>query len=122
LEIKNHLWQSSQLSQRIISTKMENKYQEEERYFKAKKRVEEIKGFYGNLTSYIVVNCVLFVINIVTSPQYLWFFWTLLGWGIGVVFHGIKVFNYMPFIGKDWEERKIKEFMEKEEQNKSSWK
>jgi hypothetical protein len=122
LEIKNHLWQSSQLSQRIISTKMENKYQEEERYFKAKKRVEEIKGFYGNLTSYIVVNCVLFVINIVTSPQYLWFFWTLLGWGIGVVFHGIKVFNYMPFIGKDWEERKIKEFMEKEEQTKSSWK
>ena len=48
----------------------------------------------------------------VTSPQYLWFFWPLLGWGIGVVFHGIKVFNYMPFIGKDWEERKIKEFMD----------
>lgn len=100
---------------------MEDNFENEERYFKAKKRVEEMKGFYGNLTSYIVVNCVLFVINMVTSPQYLWFFWPLLGWGIGVIFHGIKVFNYMPFLGKDWEERKIKEFMEKEEQTKSSW-
>jgi RNA binding exosome subunit len=35
---------------------MENNYQEEERYFKARKRVEEIKGFYGNLIAYVVVN------------------------------------------------------------------
>jgi RNA binding exosome subunit len=35
---------------------MENKYQNEDRYFKAKKAVEEIKGFYGNLIAYIVVN------------------------------------------------------------------
>jgi len=101
---------------------MENKYQEEERYFIAKKRVEEIKGFYGNLISYIVVNIGLLVINLLTSPQYLWFFWPMLGWGIGVLFHGLKVFNYMPFFGKDWEEQKIKEFMDKEEQTKNTWK
>jgi len=35
---------------------MEAKYQEEDRYYQAKKRVEDLKGFYGNLTSYIVVN------------------------------------------------------------------
>jgi hypothetical protein len=45
----------------------------------------------------------------------------MLGWGIGVFFHGLKVFNYMPFFGKDWEEKKIKEFMEKEEQSKNTW-
>ncbi len=101
---------------------MENQYQNEELYFKAKKRVEEIKGFYGNLTSYIAVNCVLFIINIATSPEYLWFFWPMLGWGIGVLFHALKVFNYIPFLGKDWEERKIKELMEKEEQTKKTWK
>ena len=100
---------------------MENNYQEEERYFKARKRVEEIKGFYGNLIAYIVVNIGLMVINLLTSPGYLWFFWPMLGWGIGVLFHGMKVFNYMPFFGKDWEEKKIKEFMDKEEQSKKTW-
>ena len=97
---------------------MENNYQEEERYFKARKRVEEIKGFYGNLIAYVVVNIGLMVLNLLTSPGYLWFFWPMLGWGIGVLFHGMKVFNYMPFFGKDWEEKKIQEFMEKDKSEK----
>jgi 2TM domain len=101
---------------------MENKYQEEERYYEAKKRVEEIKGFYGNLMSYIVVNIGLLILNLVTSPKYLWFFWPMLGWGIGVLFHGMKVFNFMPFLGKDWEEQKIKQFMDNEKSNKETWK
>ena len=100
---------------------MENNYQEEERYFKARKRVEEIKGFYGNLIAYVVVNIGLVVLNLLTSPGYLWFFWPMLGWGIGVLFHGMKVFDFMPFFGKDWEEKKIKEFMDKEEQSKKTW-
>jgi hypothetical protein len=37
-----------------------------------------------------------------------------LGWGIGLAFHGMKVFNYTPLLGKNWEERKLKEFMEQE--------
>ena len=101
---------------------MENNYQEEERYFKAKKRVEEIKGFYGNLIAYIVVNTGFVVLNLITSPKHLWFFWPMIGWGIGLAFHGMKVFNYMPFLGKDWEERKIKEFMDKEKSNNETWK
>jgi hypothetical protein len=101
---------------------MEKQFTEEERYYNARKRVEEIKGFYGNLIAYIAVNTGLLVINLVTSPQYLWFLWPLLWWGIGVVFHGMKVFNYMPFFSKDWEEKKIKEFIEKEEQTKNTWK
>ncbi len=72
---------------------METNYNEEERYYQAKKRVEEIKGFYGNLASYIVVNIFLIILNLVTSPKYLWFFWPLLGWGIGVVFKRISVFK-----------------------------
>lgn len=100
---------------------MENQYSEEERYFKARKRVEEIKGFYGNLLAYIVINFFLMVLNLTTSPNHLWFYWPLLWWGFGVVFHGLRVFNYMPFFSKDWEERKVKEFMEKEEQSKKTW-
>lgn len=94
---------------------------DEERYIKAQKRVEEIKGFYGNLVSYILVNLMLMVINLVTSPAYLWFFWPLLGWGIGVAIHGLIVFNCLPFLGKEWEEQKIKEFMDKDKANNKNW-
>ena len=94
-----------------------NQYYNTEKYFAAKKQVEEIRGFYGNLISYFVVNFFLLFINLKYTPDHLWFFWPLLGWGIGVVFHGIRVFNVMPFFGKDWEQKKIAELMEKEKNN-----
>ncbi|MFH6961868.1 2TM domain-containing protein [Flavobacterium plurextorum] len=100
---------------------MEMKYSEEDKYFLAKKKVGDIKGFYGNLASYIFVNAILIFVNLYTSPEYLWFFWPLLWWGIGVVFHGLRVFDLFPVLGKDWEEKKIKEFMEKEKWNKNKW-
>lgn len=100
---------------------MENQYTEEERYYNARKRVEEIKGFYGNLIAYIAINIGFIVINVLTSPRHLWFYWPLLWWGIGVVFHGLRVFNYMPFFSSEWEDKKIKEFMENEKSNKNSW-
>jgi hypothetical protein len=92
--------------------------EQENTFYKAQKKVEDIKEFYANLFSYIVVNIGLAILNLLTSPEYLWFFWPLIGWGIGVAVHGMKVFNYMPFLGADWEERKIKELMEKERNNK----
>jgi hypothetical protein len=77
-------------------------------------KVEEIKGFYGNLASYIVVNIGLLVLNLVTSPGHFVVLLLMIGWGIGVIIHGMKVFNYMPFLGQDWEQQKIREIMEKE--------
>ncbi len=100
---------------------METNYTEQERYYQAKKRVEAIKGFYGNLIAYIIFNGFFLVLNLLTSPTELWFYWPLLGWGVGVLFHGMKVFNYSPFLGKNWEERKLKEFMEEEKRNATKW-
>jgi 2TM domain len=85
-----------------------------ERYKRARKQVEEIKGFYVHLTVYILVMAGLIYINLRYSPQYLWFFWTLVSWGIGLLFHAMKVFSWFPFLNKDWEERKIKQYMEEE--------
>jgi predicted membrane channel-forming protein YqfA (hemolysin III family) len=100
---------------------MEINYNEEDKYYSAKKKVENIKGFYGNLAAFIVVNVVLLIINLRTSPEHLWFYWPLMWWGVGVVFHGFKVFEVLPTFGKEWEERKIKELMEKEKENKNKW-
>lgn len=97
---------------------MEQFSEEYERYLRAKKQVEEIKSFYGNLISYVLVNLFLMYINLRYSPEYLWFLWSAVSWGIGLLFHGMKVFNYSPFLGKDWEQRKLKEFMDQEKQNK----
>lgn len=97
---------------------METNNQQYERYQRAQKQVDEIKGFYGNLLAYIFANGFMLYINLKYSPEYLWFFWPLLGWGLGLLFHGMKAFNYTPFFGKNWEERKLKEFMDKEKQNK----
>lgn len=79
-------------------------------YERAHKRVKEIKSFYANLISYCIVIPFLVIFNLITSPNHLWFYLPMLGWGIGIVAHGMTVFA----IGKNWEDRKIKELMEKE--------
>ena len=92
--------------------------QEQLAYEKAAKRVEELKGFYGNLISYCIFIPFLIFINFQTSPKYHWFWWPMLGWGIGVISHGIKTFG----IGTDWEERQIQKYLEKEEKDANKWK
>ncbi|KMQ66592.1 histidine kinase [Chryseobacterium angstadtii] len=82
-------------------------------YRKAAKRVKELKGFYGNLTSYCLVIPFLAVLNLITSPDHIWFYWPMLGWGIGIVAHAFSVFG----IGKEWEEKKIRELMDQDRKN-----
>ena len=92
-------------------TIMENSiYDEENAYYKAKRRVEELKGFYGNFTTYCIVIPSLVLINYFTYWDHKWFIYPMLGWGLGVLFHGVSVFGY----GKSWEERKIQEIINKE--------
>ncbi|RMZ60813.1 histidine kinase [Chryseobacterium nematophagum] len=83
-------------------------------YERAQKRVKEIKSFYGNLISYCVVIPFLIIINLIVSSKNIWFYFPMLGWGIGVIAHGLSVFA----IGKNWEDRKIREILEKQNQEK----
>lgn len=85
----------------------------DESYERAKKRVEELKGFYGHLMAYIIVNVILAIIDIIFTPGFLWFLFISLFWGIGLIAHALTVFSRGIF-SKEWEERKIKEYMEKE--------
>ncbi len=76
-------------------------------YERAVKRVKELKGFYGNLISYCIVIPFLVIINLLISPERIWFYWPMLGWGIGILAHGMNTFA----IGRNWEEKKIREIM-----------
>jgi len=84
------------------------------KYERAKKRTEDLKEFYHHLLSYVLVNAFLIVVNRLTSPGYNWFWWPLLGWGIGLAIHAATTFLPGMFWGPDWQERKIKELMDKD--------
>lgn len=99
------------LSKKISVVETQESHIEDKRYEKAKERVEAIKGFYGNFASYVIVIPILAFINWRTT-SFPWAIFPALGWGFGLLGHGLQAFGYNPLFGRSWEERKIKEYME----------
>lgn len=96
-----------------IPSTMEN--QEYSKLKRAKEKVEKIKGFYGNITSYaIIIPFLAFVNYFTTGFTFPWVLFPMVGWGIGIVFHYMDTFGHSIFLGKNWEERKMREFLEEE--------
>ncbi|MCC7521696.1 MAG: 2TM domain-containing protein [Flavobacteriaceae bacterium] len=99
-------------------TKMENNnYLQEEKYLRAQKKVHKMQGFYIHLAVYIVINLFLAISSGIHAGMEGFLsalLTTGLFWGIGVFFHWYSVFGINFFLGKDWEEKKIKELMDKE--------
>ena len=103
---------------------MNTDYTKEHQYLKAKKQVAKLKGFYIHLLVYILVN--IFISSVIVyglmngdytfteAITHFGVYSTWLFWGIGMFFHGVGVFGFQSFLGKNWEEKKLKEFMERE--------
>ncbi len=91
---------------------------EQSRYESARERVGLIKGFYSNLFAYLLVIPFLAWLNWrTTSFAFPWVIFPALGWGFGLLMHGMEAFGYNPLWGKRWEQRKIRELMEQDEQS-----
>ena len=86
-------------------------YSEDLAYKRVRKRVKAIRGFYYSLMCYCIVIPILIYVNLTYSPQFYWFFFSACGWGIGLVFQAMMAFNAIPFTGKEWEDKKIKELI-----------
>jgi hypothetical protein len=84
------------------------------RYQRAHQRVQELRSFYIHLIVYLIVNTGLLIIDFVQDGEINWFYWALLGWGIGVAVHGFVTFAQGAWLGRDWEERKVRELMERD--------
>lgn len=96
---------------------------ENDAYQRARQKVQMLIDFYRHLISYILINSglILWWSNLFGSGKtnfsnpgiYVVAFF----WGIGLFFHALHVFSVIHFqqFGKKWEERKIRELMEKEE-------
>lgn len=98
--------------------KMEKYNTPEYTYQLAKKRVKKIKGFYTHFTIYCIVIPIIIFTNLNFEPHFHWFWFSVVGWGIGLFSHWLNVFGFkMIGLGKGWEEKKIKELIN--EQNES---
>jgi hypothetical protein len=109
---------------------MENNFRKEQEYSIAKKRVKAIKGFYVHFIVYILVN--IFISGVIIfgltesgdsfteALSNFGVYSTWVFWGIGIFFHFMGVFGFGSLISKDWEERKIKELMEKDKKQRKN--
>ncbi|RMB56087.1 histidine kinase [Dokdonia sinensis] len=102
----------------------------ETKYARARKRVKEIKGFYLHLTIYCVVSILLqlFYAGVFDDGSYSYMpFWARFispaAWGTALLMHGLWIFKGSRFknIFKDWEDRKIKEVLERQERERKQW-
>jgi hypothetical protein len=74
---------------------------------------QALRGFYIHAIVYVPVNTMLFTIDFLT-PGGFWFFWPMLGWGIGLGVHAANTFVLGGSTGRGWEERKIRELMDRD--------
>ncbi len=79
----------------------------------AKKRI----GFKKHLTIYILVNLALWLIWIFTSflvmggYYHIWPIYPLIGWGIGIVFHYLRVYKW----NESWVEKEYQSLLKEKE-------
>ncbi|RLD30048.1 MAG: hypothetical protein DRI75_01455 [Bacteroidetes bacterium] len=105
-------------------------YNQDDAYLRAKHKMNKLKGFYKHLAAYIIINSLIFGMKIIRNLTHgetfseaffdIDFYGLWLFWGIGLAFHAFCVFGANHMFGKDWEENKIKKFMEDDERNVNS--
>jgi len=102
------------------------------KYDKAKKRVKEIKGFYGHIWIFVIVTILIYVTRFLILPKIGvlpkeegfidWLNWNTYIfpalWALGIGIHGMTVYRDKFKLFRGWEERKIKELIQKEEDKK----
>ena len=109
------------LTKQITVMRTQSTSQIDDSYVSARKHVEELKEFYYSLISYfIVIPFLIFIWYRFTPHTIQWFWFPMFGWGMGLCFQAYKVYVNNGVLGRNWEKRKIDEFMQ-EEENQSQW-
>lgn len=86
---------------------------ENDLYRRAEKKADEKIQFYRHLYSFITVNVIFIIMNVIFSPGEWWFYWITGLWGIGLITHFLKVFVFSEKIDSDYREKMIEKEMEK---------
>ena len=94
---------------------MENRYNNsnQTKYMRASERVSELKRFYARCARGLVAILIVAGINYYLDGwAFPWFLWVVFGVGLSITLRAFKVFGFSLLMGRDWEERKIREFMD----------
>ena len=65
------------------------------------------RGFWIHFSTYIAVNALLVLIWAITSGEFFWPIWPMLGWGIGVVANAVSVYVRPSEISEERIEREM---------------
>lgn len=84
-------------------------------YERAKKHVGDLRGWYIHVLVYVLVNLGLILLDLILGDGLQWAYWPLLGWGIGLAIHSAVFWLDAGPLGRQWEDRKIRELMERDE-------
>jgi 2TM domain-containing protein len=76
------------------------------------RRVRSLRAFYTHVTVYLVANFVLLLIDVSTLGEP-WFYKPLLAWGLVLGLHAAQAYEMLPWLSHDWEQRKVRELMER---------
>jgi transcriptional regulator with XRE-family HTH domain len=75
------------------------------------RKVRKIRGFSMHLAQYLIVVSILSAYNLIYMPHYFWAGWTIFGWGTGILIHGLRVFDRIPFLNGDWERMQVEKYL-----------
>ena len=73
----------------------------------ARRRVRRLRAFYLQVGWFIAINVFLLIVNLVTSPNDLWFYWVTIFWGLGLLLNAFSIFLKKDFLGKHWEDKQV---------------
>ena len=95
--------------------------EKKQRYESARKRLRNIQIFYIHLAGYLVlVAAILYNFYVIEEGPYKSTITALnlsvlVGWTVFIILHAWRVFREKKFFKKEWEERKIKEYLQDQE-------
>ncbi len=93
--------------------------EEDKRLRRAQARAQRMRRFYSNLVTFVLINLLLILINLISSPESLWFYWVTLIWGFVLIAQAFNTFTIKDrFLGDEWEKKKVDELLKKEKSRK----
>ncbi len=68
----------------------------DDRHAAAVKRVKAKRDFRSHAATYVIVNLLLIGIWALSGAGYFWPIWAIVGWGVGLAFHGWGTYFERP--------------------------
>ena len=83
----------------------------DEAWEEARRHVRRKRIFYTVLGIWIALSLMWFAIDMLDDSSSVWFYWPMLGTGIGVAVTGLVLLGLGGLFGADWERREIDKYV-----------